>query len=169
MRHGYWVLAALVVGGAARTASAAEEKPAPRFYYDMGADSIDVSSYPDVQQLNYKVFAKDCSQCHTLARPVNSPYKTLADWKRYITRMRKKAENSGKHPVTAEDAKVILDFLVYDSDIRKVKGKEAFEARSADLKKQFEDYRKKKAAEQVEKAEQPVKNPAPYTGDKPNP
>jgi hypothetical protein len=161
-----WVLG-LLAATAAAAAPAAKKAIEARFYYDLGPESIDVSSYPQKQKENYDVFAKTCSQCHTLARPINAPYVSRTDWKRYISRMRRKAANSGSAVVTTEQAKTALEFLVYDSDVRKVKDREAFQARTDALKKKFEKLQAAKPDVQNRDNRATIKNPAPYTGTKP--
>ena len=83
--------------------------------FEAGPKQIDVAKYPETIKENYEVFGKRCSQCHTLARPVNSDYALPAEWERYVKRMMHKP-GSGIAPA---DAKKIFDFLVYDSSIRK--------------------------------------------------
>ncbi|MBI3582944.1 MAG: photosystem P840 reaction-center cytochrome c-551 [Nitrospinae bacterium] len=83
--------------------------------YDKGSDKIDVSKYPRVMQEAYKVFASKCSKCHTLARPINSPYAIPEEWERYIKMMMRKP-GSGIDP---KSAKTIYEFLKYDSQVRK--------------------------------------------------
>lgn len=82
---------------------------------EKGPKTIDVSKYPKEMQENYKVFAKTCSKCHSLARPINSNYALPDEWERYIKRMKRKP-GSG---ISSGDAKAIHDFLVYDSQVRK--------------------------------------------------
>ena len=65
----------------------------------------------------YKVFASKCSKCHTLARPINSPYAIPEEWERYIKMMMRKP-GSGIDP---KSAKTIYEFLKYDSQVRKKK------------------------------------------------
>ncbi len=98
------------------------------FEADKGSDTIDISKYPKEQQANYAVFAEKCSKCHTLARPINSDYALPAEWTAYVDKMRHK-KRSG---IDEESQKIITDFLIYDSKIRKkdliakkLKGKEA--------------------------------------------
>lgn len=57
----------------------------------------------------YDVFARRCSRCHSLARPLNAQVNDLEHWKRYVARMR-------RHPgsgISDADAEVILRFLAY--------------------------------------------------------
>lgn len=83
--------------------------------FESGPKQIEVADYPETIKANYEVFSKRCSQCHTLARPVNSDYALPAEWERYVKRMMHKP-GSGIAPA---DARKIFDFLVYDSSIRK--------------------------------------------------
>jgi len=116
-----------------------------RFSYDLGADSVDVSGYPKAQQENYKVFSEVCSRCHTLARPINSPLASRADWKRFIARMHARTKNMAGADFTKEQAKAVVDFLAYDSGIRKVREKKSFEAETARLKSLFAEVRAERA------------------------
>jgi hypothetical protein len=79
MKRNRWVLAALIVGClslGAGSGLAAEEWAAgpggPPYPNDAGPDRIDVSGYPAEVRSDYAVFARRCSQCHTLARAINS-------------------------------------------------------------------------------------------------
>ena len=85
------------------------------FPFDKGPETIDVSAYPKEQQENYQVFAEKCSKCHTLARPINSPYALPEEWAAYVDKMRHK-KRSG---IDEDSAKQIVSFLTYDSSIRK--------------------------------------------------
>jgi len=105
---------------------------------DLGSSALDVSAYPEEQQNNYRLFSSRCSQCHTLARAINSPFFTREDWTRYVQRMRarlpvervaspqgetrlvRRASNGKFRGVLpASEVKRLIDFLVYDSAIRK--------------------------------------------------
>ncbi len=110
------VLVLGVAGTLARQLLAQDQQLDPRIAaYDKGPATIDVSKYPAEQQANYKVFASKCSQCHTLARPINCDFALPDEWERYVKRMMRKP-NSGISPA---DGKKIFDFLVYDSQTRK--------------------------------------------------
>ena len=85
------------------------------FLFDKGPDKIDVSKYPKEQQENYTVFARRCSKCHTLARPINSPYCLPEEWDAYVHKMQKK-KRSG---LDSGSVKKIISFLTYDSQVRK--------------------------------------------------
>lgn len=126
------IVLVLLCGGAR-----AAEKPRPKFYYDLGPETIAIFSYPKRQQDNYAVFAHSCSQCHTLARPINSPFVTRGDWKRYVSAMHAKAKKRGGPSFSPDEAKMIIDFLVYDAKIRKVDQAAAFAAQTKRLKARF--------------------------------
>jgi hypothetical protein len=100
-----------------------EEALDPRIaQYDKGPATIDVSKYPTEMQENYKLFNKKCTQCHTLARPINCEFALEDEWERYVKRMMRKP-NSG---ISSAEAKKIFEFLAYDSKTRK---KELYEKR----------------------------------------
>jgi len=84
--------------------------------FDLGPDSIDVSDYPRELRDAYDVFRERCSQCHTLARPVNFPAKEWGDWAKYVDKMHHK---TGGALLTPASERMILDFLVYDAKRRK--------------------------------------------------
>lgn len=83
--------------------------------YDKGPATIDVSKYPPEIQADYKLFSKKCTHCHTLARPINCEFALPDEWSRYVKRMMRKPDSQ----ISADEAKNIYDFLVYDSKIRK--------------------------------------------------
>ena len=116
----------------------AEELQA-KYYYDLGPRTIDVSTYPKEQQENYKVFQRACSQCHTLARPINSPRSDYWSWRYYVFRMRLERPTPGATVYTKEEGKAILDFLVYDSKVRKGEKRDEFEATNEQLQRRFDD------------------------------
>lgn len=95
---------------------------------DKGTSRIDVSKYPPQMRGYYKLFAKRCSKCHSLARPINSDYCLPDEWRQYIRKMLRKP-GSG---VYLPDGKKIYDFLVYDSGIRK---KECIEKKTMKIEK----------------------------------
>jgi hypothetical protein len=93
-----------------------EEPIEPRILaYDKGPDKINVSKYPADMQAKYKVFAKKCVNCHTLARPINCEFALDDEWERYVKRMMRKAGTL----INAEEGKQIFEFVTYDSKIRK--------------------------------------------------
>ncbi|HHT9121026.1 MAG TPA: hypothetical protein ACFYD3_10855 [Candidatus Hypogeohydataceae bacterium YC41] len=90
--------------------------------WDLGPEMVDISQYPPEIQADYKVFATKCGKCHTLARPLNSPYCTAEEWNNYVNKMMRKP-GSGITPV---EGKQIFDFLVYDSKVRKLSNPDAW-------------------------------------------
>lgn len=108
------------------------------FYSDLGPDSIDVSAYPENQRENYAVFARACYQCHTLARSINAPVVSPAFWDFYLLSMRTRTKFVlGDAKITKEESKRIVDFLEYDSNVRKVGRKKEFDALTEELKERF--------------------------------
>ena len=130
-------------GGGASTAAApspplTKQELNASYYYDLGPDTIDVSNYPQKQQANYKVFVRACSQCHTLARAVNSPRSSPVAWKYYIFRLRLQSKFAPGKGFNRREATVALDFLNYDSKMRKGKHRDDFEALSRTLERHFD-------------------------------
>lgn len=158
----------------ASAAPAAPAAPAPerftaaqreaQFYFDLGSDRVDVSGYPKAQQENYKTFSAVCSRCHTPARPINSPLAARGDWRRYVGRMHVRSKIQPDKTFTKDEAKAIVEFLVYDSDIRKVKHRAQFDAETVRLKKLFVAVRAERARVQEESDARKAK---PY-GDQPS-
>ncbi|MFI5345503.1 MAG: hypothetical protein ACHQ51_03930 [Elusimicrobiota bacterium] len=110
-----------------------------QFPYDLGASDIDVSGYPAAKKTEYDLFRRTCSQCHTLARPINSPIATEAQWRRYVRRMKVRTQAHSHAKIPAESIEPLVDFLVYDSKIRKTDRKESFAAESERLRLLFKD------------------------------
>lgn len=94
---------------------------------DKGPATINVSSYPPAQQQAYKLFVQKCSQCHTIARPINTTM-TTTEWEMYVKRMMHKP-NSG---ITNSQGKEIFEFLAYDQKIRKDKDPSKFYKKLSD-------------------------------------
>jgi cytochrome c5 len=134
------------------------EQREARFYYDLGPKEVDVTSYPKAQQENYRIFAKTCSQCHTLARAVNSPLIAREDWRRLIKRIHQKTKVTAGTAMGKEAAKAAIDFLAYDSQVRKVKDKAAFAAKTQELKTLFADVRRERSKVQVEADKKKVRD-----------
>jgi len=112
------VLGLIAVTGMVRAVAAQgkEEPIEPRILaYDKGPDKINVSKYPADMQAKYKVFAKKCSNCHTLARAINCEFALDDEWERYVKRMMRKAGTL----IGPDEGKQIFEFVVYDSKIRK--------------------------------------------------
>lgn len=106
----------LIVGSTMAVAEDQESTDSSGFEeQDAGLDTIDVSKYPEEIQEYYTVLQEKCSECHALARVINSKFALPDEWKRYIKRMRRKPGSK----IKKADAKKIWEFLVYDSKQRK--------------------------------------------------
>ncbi len=107
-----------------------EEPVDPRILaYDKGPAKVDVSKYPKDMQERYKVFARKCGNCHTLARPINSDFVLDEEWERYVKRMMRKSGTL----ISPDEGKQIYEFLSYDSKTRK---KAKYDQKLAELKDQ---------------------------------
>jgi len=117
------LIAERAVSAEAKGAAMTEKEKAQKepFPNDAGPDSIDVSAYPPALQKKYE-FLKQCGQCHTMARPINSQIWQDDAWKRYVKRMR------DKPGCEIKNAKEIYEFLRDDSKIRKAAKKKEFKA-----------------------------------------
>jgi len=111
-----------------------------RYYSDLGPDVIDVSNYPAQQRYNYQVYAAVCSRCHTLARSINAPAVSREFWEFYLLGMRVQNGLDKKPAITPQERKAILDFLEYDSRVRKIEHARQFEAQTQELKRRYRAY-----------------------------
>jgi len=116
--------------GAMTEKEKAQKEPFPN---DLGPDSIDVSTYPAVQQANYKLFTAQCSQCHVINRPINTQINDAETWKRYVKRM------MSKPGCAIKDGKKIYEFLTFDSKLRKIAHKAEWKKHRVDLLTQFKE------------------------------
>jgi hypothetical protein len=133
----------LMVGLGRATSEESEGPGGPVFPNDFGSTRIDVSGYPERYREDYPVFVKRCSQCHTLARAINSQYLQMTPqeqqaartqepelfqddkiwyvsdsvWNGYMQQMHIKAGASIRH--YPADIDQITEFLIYDSKARK--------------------------------------------------
>ena len=74
-------------------------------------DGLDVATLPVEVRPDYAVFARRCSKCHQLARPLGADIHDDAEWADYVERMRRQP-GSG---ISKADTKPILRFLHYYS------------------------------------------------------
>lgn len=116
-----------VAAVAAVSLAVAADKPKV-FPADFGPDTIDVAKFSKELQETYPVFKAKCSQCHTLARPINSAF-AGDDWRLYVNQMRHKP-NSG---INKRAADKIIAFLQYWSAHRAESGWKAPVVSAADL------------------------------------
>jgi hypothetical protein len=98
-----WVLRSLCGAAALLALSCAHGSQARH------GDRLDVSAYPPAIQRDYAVFARRCSRCHTLARPLNAQIRDPQHWVRYVTRMRRNPSSG----INRQDADLILEFLLF--------------------------------------------------------
>ena len=75
------------------------------------SEGLDVATLPAEVRADYAVFARRCSKCHSLSRPLNSGITDDRDWAMYVTRMRRQPASG----ISENDVTVILRFLHYYS------------------------------------------------------
>ncbi len=81
-------------------------------------EGLDVAQLPEAVRPDYALFARRCSKCHSLARPLGSGITDDSVWIAYVDRMRRQP-GSGISP---QDAGPILRFLhYYSSEQRRIK------------------------------------------------
>jgi hypothetical protein len=81
-------------------------------------EGLDVAQLPEAVRPDYQLFARRCSKCHSLARPLGSGITDDEVWIAYVNRMRRQP-GSGISP---QDATPILRFLhYYSSEQRRLK------------------------------------------------
>ena len=74
-------------------------------------DGLDVATLPVEVRPDYTLFARRCSKCHQLARPLGSGIHDDATWADYVDRMRRQPSSG----ITRADTGPILRFLHYYS------------------------------------------------------
>jgi hypothetical protein len=146
------------VSTAPASAPAPQERRDVVFYSDLGPDQIDVSGYPAPQRAGYAVYARACSRCHSLARSINAPYTSRGWWEFYMSGMRMRGRAAGR-PFSREEAKSVLDFLDYDSRVRKVEHASEFEKSAKELKRRFDDF----VDERMKRLQKSMPKAAPWT------
>lgn len=121
-------------GTAARGSGMSEKEKAQKEPYpnDAGPMTIDVSSYSAEMQAKYKTL-QQCANCHVLARPINTQFHDKDTWRRYVKRMIRKPGCG----ISNADGKKIYEFLVYDSQKRKISKKTQWKAHRLKLLKKF--------------------------------
>lgn len=118
-----------------------------RFYSDLGPDAVDISEYPTQQKYNYAVYAAACSRCHSLARSINAPAVSRAYWEFYMLSMRGRGWVKKAPAISREDRKAIMDFLDFDSQLRKVAREKQFEELTNELKNRMRRLQEKSQSE----------------------
>ena len=74
-------------------------------------DGLDVTTLPAEVRPDYALFARRCSKCHQLARPLGSGIRDDATWADYVDRMRRQPSSG----ISRADTVPILRFLHYYS------------------------------------------------------
>jgi len=83
---------------------------------EQGPATIDVSNYPQkIQDIYTDIFSQKCMQCHRLSRPINSDFVLPSEWENYVKLMSHKPGSN----INNGEARKIIDFLIYDSSVRK--------------------------------------------------
>jgi hypothetical protein len=72
-------------------------------------EGLDATKLPDDVRADYQLFARRCSKCHSLARPLTAGIKDDDQWVKYVNRMRRQP-GSG---ISLDDQEHILRFLRY--------------------------------------------------------
>lgn len=79
-------------------------------------EGLDASKLPENVRDDYALFARRCSKCHSIARPLTSGISDDEQWVNYVNRMRRQP-GSG---ISMEDQERILRFLrYYAADLRR--------------------------------------------------
>lgn len=137
------------------------------FPADLGPSAIDVASYPAVQQDNYRLFAEKCTNCHSLARPINSSIVDASTWGRYVRRMHEKNQGRFGGPLlSGDEAKRVISFLAFDSRERKIKRAEEFQSLQADLRARFDLVVRQRSKRKSDEGRASALESAPYVGDR---
>jgi len=72
-------------------------------------EGLDTTKMPDDIRADYDVFARKCSKCHSLARPLSSNITDDEQWVLYVNRMRRQPASG----ISPDDQPHILKFLRY--------------------------------------------------------
>lgn len=81
------------------------------------SEGLDTSKMPENIRADYDLFARKCSKCHSLARPLSANITDNEQWVLYVNRMRRQPASG----ISPEDATAILRFLhYYAADLRRI-------------------------------------------------
>lgn len=78
-------------------------------------EGLDVATVPTALRDDYELFARRCSRCHSLSRPLNARIDSPTHWSEYVTRMRR-MPGSGIAP---DEVPALLRFLTWYSAARR--------------------------------------------------
>lgn len=70
-------------------------------------EGMEQGKLPDDLRGDYAVFARKCSKCHSLARPLSATVESDQQWVNYVNRMRRQPGSA----ISPEDTVPILRFL----------------------------------------------------------
>jgi len=102
LKPGAWSLLLLLVSAGCSSASRTE--------------GLDSSKLPENVQGDYSIFARRCSKCHSISRPLTAGITDDEQWVNYVNRMRRQP-GSG---ISLDDQEHILRFLrYYAADLRR--------------------------------------------------
>ena len=80
-------------------------------------EGLDPSKMPENVRADYDVFARRCSKCHSLARPLTANITDDEQWVLYVNRMRRQPASG----ISLTDQETILRFLrYYAADLRRI-------------------------------------------------
>ena len=80
-------------------------------------EGLDPSTMPENVRGDYAVFARKCSKCHSLARPLSANISDDEQWVLYVNRMRRQPASG----ISPSDQEHILRFLrYYAADLRRI-------------------------------------------------
>lgn len=81
------------------------------------SEGLDTTKMPDAIRADYDLFARKCSKCHSLARPLTANITDNEQWNLYVQRMRRQPASG----ISPDDATGILRFLhYYAADLRRI-------------------------------------------------
>lgn len=80
-------------------------------------EGLDPSTMPENVRGDYAFFARKCSKCHSLARPLSANITDDEQWALYVNRMRRQPASG----ISPNDQEHILRFLrFYAADLRRI-------------------------------------------------
>jgi hypothetical protein len=84
-------------------------------------EGIEPAKMPPELQGDYAVFARRCSKCHSLARPLQSGIDSDQFWTHYVARMR---AMPGSGISSADEAQILRFLHYYSAEQRRKKAEE---------------------------------------------
>ena len=81
-------------------------------------EGLDRATLPENIRADYDLFARKCSKCHSLARPLSAGITDDEQWVLYVNRMRRQPASG----ISLQDQEGLLRFLrYYAADLRRIK------------------------------------------------